>query len=149
MEPTLIAFIKDFNFLLFLLFVLLYSYQIVYVFVALKAKRKVPYEVNKVQANKFAVLIPARNEELVIGELINSIKKQKYPKELIDIFVIADNCTDQTAKIAKEAGSIVKERFNKLLVGKGYDLDFMIQEIQKRYTDGNWDGVFVFTADNF
>lgn len=148
MEPTLLSLIKDFNFLLFILFVLMYSYQIVYVFVALKAKRKVPSEANEVLQHKFAMLIPARNEEVVIGELIKSIKNQNYPEELVDIFVIADNCTDQTAKVAREAGAIVKERFNKIKVGKGYALDFMIQEIMKNYAERNYDGIFVFDADN-
>lgn len=145
MEPTLLSLI---NFLLFILFVLMYSYQIVYVFVALKAKRKVPSEANEVLQHKFAMLIPARNEEVVIGELIKSIKNQNYPEELVDIFVIADNCTDQTAKVAREAGAIVKERFNKIKVGKGYALDFMIQEIMKNYAERNYDGIFVFDADN-
>ena len=48
--------------------------------------------------HKYAVIIAARNEELVIGQLIKSIKNQKYPEKLIDIFVVADNCTDNTAR---------------------------------------------------
>lgn len=55
-------------------------------------------------------ILPAHNEENVIGNLIESLKKQDYPANLIDIYVIADNCTDNTVKIAKEAGAIVLER---------------------------------------
>ena len=49
-------------------------------------------------------------ENAVIGDLIHSIRVQNYPQELIDIFVIADNCTDNTAAIAQEAGAIVFPR---------------------------------------
>jgi cellulose synthase/poly-beta-1,6-N-acetylglucosamine synthase-like glycosyltransferase len=97
---------------------------------------------------KYAVIIPARNEEIVIGKLIKTIKNQKYPQELIDIFVIADNCTDNTAKVAKEAGAIVTERMNKALIGKGYALDYMFKIIKRDYSSRKYDGYFVFDADN-
>ena len=54
--------------------------------------------------HKFMAIIPAHNEESVIKNLIESLNNQDYPKELLDIYVIADNCTDNTAKIAKEEG---------------------------------------------
>ena len=57
--------------------------------------------------NKFAVVIPARNEENVIVSLIHSLKNQDYPQELYDIFVISNNCTDNTRAKALEAGAIV------------------------------------------
>jgi cellulose synthase/poly-beta-1,6-N-acetylglucosamine synthase-like glycosyltransferase len=94
------------------------------------------------------VIIPARNEELVIEQLIKSIKNQKYPKELIDIFVVADNCTDNTAQVAKNAGAIVRERFNKIQIGKGYALDFILKIIGSEYSSRNHDGYIVFDADN-
>ena len=64
------------------------------------------------KVNRFMMIIPAHNEESVIGNLIESLKKQDYPKELYDIYVIADNCTDKTAQIAKNLGAIVYERFD-------------------------------------
>lgn len=60
--------------------------------------------------HKFMAIIPAHNEEAVIGNLIESLKNQSYPKELYDIYVIADNCTDKTKEIAENAGAIVYER---------------------------------------
>ncbi len=60
--------------------------------------------------HKFMAIIPAHNEETVVGNLIESLKKQDYPKELFDIYVIADNCTDKTREIAENAGAIVYER---------------------------------------
>ena len=62
--------------------------------------------------NRFMAIIPAHNEESVIKNLVESLNKQNYPKELFDIYVIADNCTDATAQIAKTAGAIVYERFD-------------------------------------
>ena len=56
-------------------------------------------------------MVAARNEEKVIGNLLDSIAKQDYPKELITTFVVADNCTDKTAKIARKFGAVCYERF--------------------------------------
>ncbi len=55
----------------------------------------------------FAVLIPARNEETVIAQLIRSLKKQDYPGELVDIYVLANHCTDNTVSVAQAAGAKV------------------------------------------
>ena len=133
---------------MFILFALMYSYQIVYMFVAFKAKRNKKAALANVQLNRYAVIIAARNEELVIGQLIKSIKNQNYPKELLDVYVVADNCTDQTASVARKAGAIVRERFNKAQVGKGYALDYMIKMIGRKETAKKYAGIFVFDADN-
>ena len=96
--------------------------------------------------NRFMTIIPAHNEENVVANLIESLKKQDYPKELYDIYVIADNCTDNTAKIAKEAGAIVYERFDEEKKTKGYALQwFLAQKIQE---DAPYDAFCVFDADN-
>lgn len=126
----------------------MYSYQIVYMFVAFKAKKKNNPGIQNVHPNKYAIIIAARNEELVIGQLIKSIKNQKYPEEMIDIFVIADNCTDDTARVAEKAGAIVRERFDKTQIGKGYALDYMIKIIEREYSSEKYVGYFVFDADN-
>ena len=140
--------LNHFNFVLLLLFVSIYSYKIVYIVVAFKAKLNNSFEAKNVHLCKYAVIIPARNEERVIGQLIKSIKDQNYPQELIDVFVVADNCTDDTALVAKEAGGIVRERFNRSKVGKGYALDYMLKIIERDYSFNNYDGYFVFDADN-
>ena len=97
-----------------------------------------------IKNHKFALLIAARNEENVIGNLIDSIKLQKYPKELIDIFVVADNCTDSTADIARKKGTIVFERSNEEEIGKGYALDFLIKKINNKYKDNKYDAFIIF-----
>ena len=148
MDSSILAFIDYFNFAMFLLFALMYTYQFVYMFIAFKAKRKKNTAENNAHLHRYAVIIAARNEELVIGQLIKSIKNQNYPSDLIDIFIIADNCTDHTARVARAAGAIVKERFNKVQVGKGYALDYMLKIIEREYSAKKYDGYFIFDADN-
>ena len=59
--------------------------------------------------SRFLVLIPAHNEERVIGDIIRNMEDMDYPRELYDYYVIADNCTDRTAEVAREAGANVIE----------------------------------------
>lgn len=98
--------------------------------------------------SRFAVLIAARNEAAVIGPLIDSIKNQDYPSELLDIYVVADNCTDDTARIAASHGATVYQRRNQAQVGKGYALEFLLSKIAQEHSYENYDGFFVFDADN-
>ena len=96
--------------------------------------------------HRFMAIIPAHNEEEVVGNLIESLKNQNYSKELYDIYVIADNCTDNTAKIAREAGAIVYERYNEVERTKGYALDWFLQ--QKIRENAQYDALCIFDADN-
>ena len=75
----------------------------------------------KVQ-HKYAICIAARNEETVIGNLLESIRKQDYPSQLLTVFVVADNCTDKTAAVARKYGAICYERFNDKERTKGFAL---------------------------
>ncbi len=100
----------------------------------------------KKKNHKFMAIIPAHNEEDVVVNLIESLKHQNYPKELLDIYVIADNCTDRTAELAKEAGAIVYERFDPEKKTKGYAMQwFLAQKIEE---NANYDAFCVFDADN-
>lgn len=94
----------------------------------------------------FALLVAAHNEEAVISDIIVSLKRLEYPKELYDIFVIADNCDDNTAKNARDKGAIVYERFDKDKKGKGFALEWMFSKIFKM--DKKYDSVVIFDADN-
>lgn len=96
--------------------------------------------------NKFMAIIPAHNEEIVIGNLIASLQKQNYPKDLYDIYVIADNCTDNTAEVARKAGAIVYERFDEEHKTKGYALDWFLK--QKIEENAPYDAFCIFDADN-
>ncbi|MGI6591216.1 MAG: glycosyltransferase family 2 protein [Eggerthellaceae bacterium] len=140
-----LSFVDIFNFCVFLVFTIGYSYQLYYVFYVLT--HKVEPRVAK-KNHKFAVVVSARNESAVIGDLIHSIRMQNYPQELIDIFVIADNCTDNTAAVAQEAGAVVFPRFNRQYVGKGYALTYGFKCIKQHYGDNGYEAYFVFDADN-
>lgn len=96
--------------------------------------------------HRFMMIIPAHNEEKVVGNLIESLKAQNYDKNLYDIYVIADNCTDETAKVAKEAGAIVYERFDEEHKTKGFALQWFLQ--QKIEEDAPYDAFCIFDADN-
>ena len=96
--------------------------------------------------NRFMAIIPAHNEAGVVANLIESLKKQNYPKELYDIYVIADNCTDNTAEIARNAGAIVYERFDELRKTKGFAMQWFLD--QKIKEDAPYDAFCVFDADN-
>ncbi|NPV26095.1 MAG: glycosyltransferase family 2 protein [Firmicutes bacterium] len=95
---------------------------------------------------RFALITPAHNEELVIKYHIESLKKLNYPSELYDIYIIADNCTDNTAEVARAEGVTVMERFSPQR-GKGFALEWMFNELFKM-EDKHYDAVCVFDADN-
>ena len=98
--------------------------------------------------HKYGIVIAARNEKNVIGNLLDSISKQDYPNDLLTIFVVADNCTDNTAQIAKAHGAIVYERFDDAHRTKGYALEFLFDRIKEDYGIDSCEGYFVFDADN-
>lgn len=98
--------------------------------------------------HKYAIMIAARNEKYVIGNLIDSIHKQDYPSDKYTIFVVADNCTDDTAEIARKKGAIVYERFDDVHKTKGFALQFLVKNIEKDYGVDSFEGYFIFDADN-
>ena len=133
------------NIVLSIIFFMCYAYQFVYLAVPF-LKKDPPHKAETL--HRYGVLIAARNEEAVIGNLVDSIKAQDYPTELVTVFVVADNCTDSTAATARHAGAVVYERQNKEQVGKGYALNFLLDHIDQDYTLDTFDGFFVFDADN-
>ena len=126
---------------------LLYFYQGIYIIYTLihpKAPKLPDAKVN----HKFAIFMSARNEQGVIGELLDSLNKQDYPKECYDLYVVADNCTDQTAEVARSHGATVYERQNKVEVGKGYALNYLYNLVCDLKGSDYYDAFMVFDADN-
>lgn len=120
-------------------------YKSIYYVIGLLFTRKFKPAKNK---HKYAILIAARNEENVIGNLLDSINKQDYPKKYITTFVVADNCTDKTAEISRKHGAKVYERFHNTDKTKGFALQFLIKNIEKDYGKSSFEGYFIFDADN-
>ena len=114
---TLLELVQHLNFAIVVLFTLLYLYQGFYVVVGL-VRRRWSDRHQPAKLHRFAAIVSARNEEAVIGELLESLRKQDYPAELLDLYVVADNCTDGTAEAARRAGAFVYERFDQSRKGR-------------------------------
>jgi cellulose synthase/poly-beta-1,6-N-acetylglucosamine synthase-like glycosyltransferase len=108
--------------------------------------KKKKENINESPEKTFALVVAAHNEEMVIKHIVESLKSLDYPRNMYDIFVVADNCTDSTAEIARLHGAYVFERTDNSKRGKGYALDWAFKKIfamKKKY-----DGVVIFDADN-
>lgn len=97
---------------------------------------------------KYGIIIPARNEEFVVGNLIDSIHKNNYPQDKLQVFVIAHNCTDKTAEIARAHGATVYEYNNDAECTMGYAFRYLFKMIKRDYGIDTFDGFFLFNADN-
>ncbi len=125
-------------------FGILTFYKTIYCFIGFFVPKKVFKKTNK--KYKYGIIIAARNEEKVIGNLIDSIKNNTYKN--YSIFVIADNCNDKTASICRNKGAIVYERNNKKKMRKGYALEYLFDRISEDYGILSFDGYMFFDADN-
>ena len=129
-------------------FVLMFNmlYQIVVGFFGF-GKAKKDYKDHDPQS-RFLVLVPAHNEEKVIGDIIRNLKEMDYPEELVDFYIIADNCTDGTAEKARSLGAKVIETRKEspdAPTGKPIALKKALSMID--YQD-RYDLIMVFDADN-
>ena len=94
--------------------------------------------------HKFRIIIAARNEELVIPNLIDSLKRQDYPKDMYDIYVVPNNCTDKTREISLEHGALVLD-IKSNVKSKGEVLNYVYKEFKN---DKSFDTYVIFDADN-
>ncbi|MBQ9117879.1 MAG: glycosyltransferase family 2 protein [Clostridia bacterium] len=148
--PNFMAgFLYWFTAIISLLFILMYFHQVIYliisVFVHVKIKPKA-----EVTQHKIGIVVSARNEQNVLPNLIKSIQANDYPKELVTIFVIADNCTDDTAKVCREMGCVVVERNDLEHIGKGFALHYLFTKLhtEEEYAHLVPDAYIVVDADN-
>ena len=89
----MLRFLESMQWVLFIFFTAAYAYQIFYLLVGLWGKQRGGVE--NAELHRYAAIISARNESAVIGRLIRTLKEQDYPSELLDVIVVADNCTDR------------------------------------------------------
>lgn len=142
------GFIYFFSNIISLIFVIMYLHQFFYLIYGTFRKYKIKEKEFKL--HKIGIVISARNESQVIANLIRSIQANDYPKDLYRIFVIADNCTDNTADICRDLGCIVFERNNTTKIGKGYALNFLFSRLhtEPQFKDIVPDAYIVLDADN-
>ena len=106
------------------------------------AASNVPTPYSLLSTPSFVLLLPAHNETLVLHAALNSLFEVEYPRECYTVIVIADNCTDNTAEIGRACGATVLERFNTEQIGKGYALEWALQQNLPAY-----DAVVILDAD--
>ena len=99
--------------------------------------------------SRFLILVPAHNEEKVVKDIIENLQHMEYPKELYDFFIVADNCTDRTADVARQMGAKVIEthkRTEKSATGKPIALKKALKIIGNY--EEKYDLLMIFDADN-
>lgn len=130
---------------IWLLFSLLTIHYVIFSVIGLFAVKHYPKTDKKL---RYGIVISARNEENVIGALLDSIKNNDYPQENLQVFVVAHNCDDRTAEISREHGATVYEYNNESERVLGYAYRFLFGKIQEDYGIDNFDGFFIINADN-
>lgn len=96
--------------------------------------------------HRFAILIPAHNEERLLPSLLNNLQQLEYPRRLYTMHVVADNCSDRTAELARAGGAIAHERFDTTRLGKGYALEWLLERLWA--TGDEYDAVLIIDADS-
>ena len=129
---------------------MIYFHQIIYLIIGTLKHGKVTKSAEDTKQHKIGIVIAARNESKVIPNLIKSIQAQDYPKDLLKVFVIADNCTDDTAQICRDMGCVVVERQDDQHVGKGFALHYFFTKLhtEEEYADLVPEAYIVIDADN-
>jgi cellulose synthase/poly-beta-1,6-N-acetylglucosamine synthase-like glycosyltransferase len=100
---------------------------------------------NASPSHRFAILIPAHDEEQLLPATLRALGKVDYPAELVQVHVVADNCTDGTAAVARAEGAEVHERHAPADGGKGPALTWLLEQLTER--DGEYDAVVIIDAD--
>lgn len=96
---------------------------------------------------RFAVLIPAHDEEMLLPRLLESLARLDYPNERYDVHVVADNCTDSTASVASRMGAHAHERHDEQARGKGYALQWFLSRLKDEQRDARYDAYVIVDAD--
>jgi 1,2-diacylglycerol 3-beta-glucosyltransferase len=134
-----------FLYILFALGVYL-SIYVIYTLVLILSNYFLPEKVHVMRESRtrFSVVIPAHNEELLLDRLLKSFAREEYPYDMINLFVVADNCSDETAAIGRNNGAVVLERYDPNLRGKGYAIKHALANMNFN----EYDAIFVVDADS-
>lgn len=97
-----------------------------------------------INRNKFLVLVPAHNEELLIGRLLTSLTGINYDTTQYTTIVVADNCEDNTAEIVTGQNVKILKRVDRLKIGKGFAIEWALGKIELN----EFDAVVIIDADN-
>ena len=126
--------------------IIMITYGLYYIFTGIYTFKNKKYKIKRHKSKyKIAVIIAARNEENVISHLIDSLKKQKYPEELYDIFVVPNNCKDNTEQVALNAHANIIE-CKEIVSSKGEVLKYTFEYMAKNHSE--YEAYCIFDADN-
>lgn len=123
-----------------------FTVQLIYILLFFVRAKRYPVSEEK---RRIGIVIPARNEEAVIADTIKCILGSDYPKDKFDVYVVADNCTDNTAAVARAAGATVFERSDPDPKHRkaGYALKYLFEKIMEEHAD-DYELFIKFDADN-
>lgn len=129
----------------YIFFILLLLYSAYFIITSMWGFKDMHKSIIKTHKPKYkiAALVAARNEECVIGSLVTSLVKQDYPEELFDVFVIPNNCNDDTEGAAKKAGAKILT-CDVPVKSKGDVLKFAFEKLANE----DYDAYLVFDSDN-
>jgi cellulose synthase/poly-beta-1,6-N-acetylglucosamine synthase-like glycosyltransferase len=97
---------------------------------------------------RFLIVIPAYNEAEGIHETVASCLAVDYPPDKVTVCVVADNCSDRTAAVARRAGAVVVERHDPNRRGKGHALDHLLNSTPRTVALSEYDAAVVVDADS-
>ncbi len=129
--------------ILWVLFLLPLAYWLLLALASIRPARKLSLE-GRTPRTRFALAIPAHDEESVIAATVQRLMSLDYPADLFKVCIVADHCGDQTAQRAREAGAVVFERNEGPRSGKGGALLWLFEQILQ---DPQVDAVVIFDAD--
>jgi glycosyltransferase involved in cell wall biosynthesis len=118
------------------------AYYLTLAAVGLWARCRPPFVVGDADRS-FVILIPAHDEEATLERVLRSCAELEYPRERFQVVVIADNCRDDTAAVARSAGAVCLERTDPEHPGKGHAIAFALRHVLAQ----PWDAVVILDAD--
>ncbi len=112
---------------------------------ALSIRRNAPMR-NSGSMLRFRIVVPAHNEEAGLARTLWGLRRLDYPQSRYQVVVVADNCTDRTAEVARNCDAHVLERHDPERRGKGYALQFAFEELAREPLSA-WGAAVVVDAD--